>query len=200
MLDLSEEKDFKVNEYYKVINTGTIGRYKPKWGITEMKYLKDKYKYPVVKKDEFHKMFPNTYGTKAKKKKIIIKGLTLLDNCIDFDGNIVPGKSTMIISSDNINDLKVLSAYINSKLPIFYIKQKFSSSSYNGGINFSKDMIDDLPWIKLSKKQYELVVNLVDEILHDVSDDVVIKNESILNDIFIKGFDLTEEERLSILK
>ena len=33
----------KESYHDKVINTGTIGKYVPRWGTTPMKYLKDKY-------------------------------------------------------------------------------------------------------------------------------------------------------------
>lgn len=71
--------------------------------------------------------------------------MTLLDACIDLEANIIPGKSTLIICNDDEKILFALLAYLNSSLPIYYIKQKYSSNSYNGGINFQKDMINNLP-------------------------------------------------------
>ena len=141
--DLSGTNEFN-NNYLKIINTGTVGRFVSRWGISEMKYLKDKYLYPVVNREKFLSVFTNAYGAKAIKPKIIIKGLTLLDSSIDEDGIVIPGKSTMLISS-NIDTLYLLMGIINSKLSLFYIKQKYSSSSYNGGITFTKDMINNLP-------------------------------------------------------
>jgi len=140
---LEYEDDFTDN-YLKVINTGTIGRFISRWGTQEMKYLKDKYLFPVVNKKEFLKLFPNSYGQKAIQNKIIIKGLTLLDSCIDNKGEIIPGKSTMLISATG-DLLYLLMGIINSKLIMFYINQKYASSSYNGGVNFTKDMINLLP-------------------------------------------------------
>ena len=136
-------EDFN-NTYLKIINTGTIGRFAPRWGYQEMKYLKDKYLYPVVDKAQFLEYFPNSYGEKSLKRKIIIKGLTLLDACIDLKGEIIPGKSTMMIPASE-ETLYLLMGIINSKIMIFYVKQKYASSSYNGGINFTKDMINNLP-------------------------------------------------------
>lgn len=132
------------SDEFKIINTGTIGRYVPRWGLQEMRYLKDKYLYPVVNKDQFLLEFNNSYSEKSKKVKIIIKGLTLLDACLDADGSIIPGKSTLMISSD-LETLYLLLGIINSKLATFYIKEKYASSSYNGGINFNKDMLNNFP-------------------------------------------------------
>jgi hypothetical protein len=110
-----------------------------------MRYLKDDYLHPVARKELFHSLFVNSYGTKPNKKKIIIKGLTLLDAMIDLKGEYIPGKQTLIICSNNVNLLYLLAAIINSRLAYFYISQRYSSSSYNGGINFTKEMINNLP-------------------------------------------------------
>ena len=71
----------------------------------QIEYLKDKYEYPVSKKTDFHSTFPNSYGSKASKSKIIIKGLTLLDAALDEQGNTIPGKSTMMIAVDDVDEL-----------------------------------------------------------------------------------------------
>lgn len=114
--------------------------------VTLLTYLKDKYINPVVDRTIFLRDFNNSYGKKSIKKKIIIKGLTLLDGCLDFNGEVIPGKSTLVIPSDEIKKLKYVMLILNSKLPIFYIKEKYRGSSYNQGINFSKDMINELPF------------------------------------------------------
>lgn len=163
-------KDIGKSEYnkrnnYKIINTGTIGKYSSKWGTREMTYLRDKYLYPVVDKNEFKKEFKNTYGKKAEKTKIMIKGLTLLDACIDFEGNTIPGKSTLVILNNDIDVLKLMLAIVNSKLSIFYIKERYSSSSYNQGINFTKDMINDLPIPKINENEKKKIITYVDKIL-----------------------------------
>jgi adenine-specific DNA-methyltransferase len=160
-------KDIKPDEFnpelhYKVINTGTISKYISRWGISEMTYLKDKanptkkYKYltPVVDKKKFIKSFNNSYSEKSQKPKIIIKGLTLLDACLDYYSEIIPGKSTLIITKDkpNADDLYEILSIINSKLPLFYIKEKYRGSSYNQGINFNTDMINNLPIPKIKDK------------------------------------------------
>lgn len=130
---------------YKVINTGTISKYVNRWGYKEMKYLGDIYLYPVCKKSAFNDTFHNTYLEKTNTPKLIIKGLTLLDVCIDEEGNIIPGKSTLIIKNKDIKVLKFLLSFLNSSLPLFYIKEKYSSMTYNGGITFTKDMFNNLP-------------------------------------------------------
>ena len=177
---------------YKLINTGTISKYHSMWGKREMKYLKESYLYPVVKKDDFHNYFPNAYGQKVNKSKIIIKGMTLLDGMIDFYGEYIPGKSTMIIEVEDIKMLKFISAVVNSSISIFYIKEKYSSSSYNGGITFNKNMINSLPVIKNYNKVIGECVKIVDEILNEI---VSIKNgQEQIDNIFFKELGLNETE------
>ena len=196
LYSLKSPQEFDEKVHYKVINTGTIGRYFSRWGKQPMKYLKDKYQYPVVNRKDFHSLFPNSYGQKGDKKKIIIKSLTLLDSCIDYDGIIIPGKSTMMIECTNFEDILYLSAIINSKLMIYFIKQKYSSSSYNGGINFSKDMINSLPWTT-NENGYLQIINLVKKILSldfDVDNNKIKSIDEEINHIVYNIYDLTEEE------
>ena len=194
---LNSKNEYDSYEHYKVINTGTIGRYISRWGYSPMKYLKDKYDFPYVTKASFKETFPNSYGQKADKKKMIIKGLTLLDASLDLNGEIIPGKSTMIIPIEDVTELKLVSAYINSILSIFYIKQKYSSSSYNGGINFTKDMINSLPYPVLSDDVKCKILLLVDEIISkkeiDNEADTLCLEDQI-NKIFFDVFELSNDE------
>ena len=187
-------EDFN-NTYLKIINTGTIGRFAPRWGYQEMKYLKDKYLYPVVDKAQFLEYFPNSYGEKSLKRKIIIKGLTLLDACIDLKGEIIPGKSTMMIPASE-ETLYLLMGIINSKIMIFYVKQKYASSSYNGGINFTKDMINNLP-VKQNKGILLQITELSKEITRVKFDNAFADTtelESQIDTLMYTMYDLTEEE------
>lgn len=200
LYSLESDADFVPSKQYRVINTGTIGRYRDRWGISPMRYLKDKYQFPVVDKTAFHSTFPNSYGTKPPKRKMIIKGLTLLDAALDLVGDTVPGKSTMMIAIDDIINLKIVAAFINSKVSIFYIKQRYSSSSYNGGINFTKDMINMLPWPCLCEEQRQELLQCVDAILEQESNEQgASENERRIDAIFFKAFDLSESEISRIL-
>ena len=196
LFSLNSESEFNEATHLKVINTGTIGRFYAKWGKSDMRYLKDKYAFPVVDKKAFLELFPNSYGVKSIKPKIIIKGLTLLDSCIDKNGLIIPGKSTMMISSDEDN-LFFLMAFLNSKLPLFYIKQKYASSSYNGGINFSKDMINDLPISKKLLDRKEELVLLAKAIYNNQNNNYCDNRDSIedeIDDIVFNCYNLSAEQ------
>ena len=163
-----------------IINTGTIDKYISKWGIKEMTYLGNKYLYPKVNKNIFFENFKNSYSNKVLKPKIIIKGMTLLDACLDFTGNIIPAKSTLLIDDENIDLLKFICAILNSRLSIFYIKENYPAQSYNGGIGFTPDIINELPMPKDISKD---LIALVDEILNHTSKEDYYTNKKALNKV-----------------
>lgn len=197
LYSLKCEDEFSKEKHMKIINTGTISKFYYRWGTQPMKYLKDKYQFPVVDKLTFFEMFPNSYGQKSIKPKIIIKGLTLLDGCIDLSGIIIPGKSTMMIPCSDENELKYLSVIINSKLMMFFIKQKYSSSSYNGGINFTKDMINNLPLKHIDDEIKKIFISIVDQILTVKQSDPTTDTSALeaeIDKMVYELYGLTEEE------
>ena len=129
-----------------------------------MRYLKNDYLYPVVSKADFRSRLGATYQRRAASPKIIIKGLTLLDCALDLDGSYVPGKSTIVFCSHDAAQLKLLAGVINSRLASFYVKQKYASASYNGGVNFTPDMLNSIPLPPLLDEG-RIIAN-VDAILH----------------------------------
>lgn len=193
LLDTSFDSD----KHLKIINTGTIGRYVSKWGKKEMTYLKDKYLEPVVSKKKFQKDFSNSYGAKSILPKLIIKGLTLLDGCIDAEGVIIPGKSTLVITKPEgkENELLFPLALINSKISLFYIKEKYRGSSYNQGINFNPDMLNNLPIPAIDKSTMQLIISLVKKIVNESEKEHdTLSLEQNLDNIFYKLYELSYEE------
>jgi hypothetical protein len=110
-------------------------------------------------------MFPNSYGAKPTKKKLIIKGLNLLDACLDLQGVIVPGKTTLMVPAEDLGTLKFLAAILNSSVAFFYIKEKYIASSYNGGTTFTKDMINSLPIPEVPSADRDILIRAVDRLL-----------------------------------
>lgn len=183
------------DEDFIIINTGTISKYYYRWGISPMKYLGDSYLNPIVKKTDFISTFGSTYIRRAMRPKIIFKGLNLLDVCLDEYGWICPAKSTNVICSEDISLLKYLCGLLNSKLMFYYIKIKYSSSSYCGGITFTKDMINSLP-INVSADR-NAIVCCADKILkikneNPHSDTSALERE--IDQLVYQLYGLTDEE------
>lgn len=150
-------------KYLKIINTGTIGKYVSRWGLREMVYLRDRYLRPVVDRAKFLNEFPNSYGVKSLRPKLIAKGLNLLDVCLNENGTYIPGKTTLIVTADNLRRLKLLLALLNHPLALFYIKQRYPAASYNQRTSFTKDMFNEFPIPKMSESEEDNVVALVDQ-------------------------------------
>lgn len=198
------------DSYFKIINTGTIGKYFSKWATSKIKYLKESYSLPVVKKIDFYSEFQNSYSNKVCKPKLIIKGLTLLHCCLDETGEYIPCKSTLVIQSENLETLKIVMAIINSKVSIAYIKEKYSSASYNGGIGFNKDMLNNFPIPIILDKQKDCILNNIDKILNlslttdyeiDIEKQLKVQEyENQIDLMLYKLYNLTYEEILTVDK
>ena len=181
------KNDFEENceKKYKVINTGTIVPFGNLYGIKKMTYLKDKYLYPIVTVKDFNNKFHNKYATMVNCKKLIMKGLNLLDGCIDFVGDILPGKTTLVIKSDEDNSLKIILGFLQSKAVAFYINETYSSCSYNGGITFTKEMIDNIPIPFMSEQDEINIINLVDRIIgNNDKDNSIDKLNVYINNLY----------------
>ena len=193
---IEENKNPDKDKYYKLINTGTIGKYYNKWDLKPISY-DGQFNYPVVQIKKFEEKLGRTYIERAKRPKLILKGINLLDVCLDETAEILPGKSTMVICSEDIQLLKFLMGVLNSRLPIFYIKNKYSSSSYCGGITFTKDMINNFP-LKFTKEYKEKIINLVNKILtikeKDPQTDTT-ELETQIDELVYDLYDLSSEER-----
>lgn len=179
---------------FKVVNTGTVGKYQSRYGLSPMTYLKDKYLNPVVNKCDFLANFKNTYGITSEKPKLIGKGLTLLDWFVDEYGEYIAGKSTLVVLAEEVSVLKFLSAILNSKAVFFYIKGNYSSASYNGGVNFTKDMINTIPIPNTNQQPF---IQRVDQILTAKKLDVKADTKDLENQIdkmVFKLYGLTYDE------
>jgi len=152
-------------KHLKIINTGTIGKIFHKWGEKEMTYLGEKYLFPLIERSDFLAAFKNSYGQKSIKPKLILKGLNLLDVCIDTKGIIIPGKTTLMITSERLDTLKLLMCVLNSPIAIFYFKEKYPASSYNKGTTFTKDMINSFPIPDLEESASKELLQMIDEII-----------------------------------
>src|SRR5690606_31981890 len=124
---------------------GTLSPYLFRWGSQPMRYLKKDYVHPVVAKGDFNAKLGNTYRRRAASPKVMIKGPTLLDGSLDLEGAYVPGKSTLVVCNDDPTTLKFVAGLINSAPASFYVRQRYASASYLGGVVFKPEMIDSIP-------------------------------------------------------
>jgi type I restriction-modification system DNA methylase subunit len=183
----------------RLVNTGTIGKFQDRWGVDRMTYLGEKYLNPVVNRAEFVKKFPKSYSVKSQQKKLIVKGLNLLDACIDEEGAVVPGIPTLVVLANDSKKLAFSLGLLNSKLAFFYIKERYPASSYNQGTTFTKDMLNQFPIPKsISKIDIsrigEKAMEIVKSKRKDIDSDTSLL-EGELNKIVFDLYQLTPEDR-----
>jgi hypothetical protein len=197
LTDLQEVFDPLVQ--MRVVNTGTIGKFVDRWGIKKMTYLGDKYLCPVVKKDDFLREFPNSYSQKAVMPKVVLKGLNLLDGCLDVEGQVLPGITTLIVTCIDPTDLIFVSAILNSDFSFFYLKERYPAASYNQGTSFTKEMINSLPIPKsLNAGQKKNITDISKKIIKlmkkdpedDVSGLLIALNQEIYNLYELEDFEI----------
>lgn len=129
----------------RLVNTGTLAKFQHRWGQRKCTYLKHKYLYPVVDRARFEAVLPRRYIARALAPKLVIKGLTLLDATIDFEGGLLPAKSTLVLFAAAPSQLSFWALLLNSRRVGRYVCERYRGSSYNGGVNFTCDMLRDLP-------------------------------------------------------
>lgn len=165
--------DISTKNNFIFVNTGTIDRYSVLWGYNSTQYIKDKYEYPIIKKDIVKKKFTKRYDL-ASSEKIIAAGMVKrLEFCYDINSNILAGKSTTIIlNKSNIYNLKYILALLNSRL---YNKVFLSINKHNamsgGYVNVNKNSLSEFIYYPLDltnkddKAKHDKLVTLVDKML-----------------------------------
>ena len=141
--------DFIQEEDFKFINTGTIDKYKSLWGKTLTSYLGSKILTPSINKKIFKELYLNRFN-KMNHKKLIVTGIRYFEIFYDEKIEYIAGKSTSILYSENNKYNKSGLCILNSKLVSYYIKKSYESSSMGGGINFTPDLIKNIPMFELS--------------------------------------------------
>ena len=136
-------------ESLKLINTGTIDKYKSLWGIQKTQYIKDGYHFPVISKESLKNISQTRYE-QALMPKLIIAGMSNeIEVYYDSDGEFVPGKSTSFITGTD-TDLKFYLAILNSKLVSFYVSNMYHSLKMAGGyLNIGKEILENVPLPKV---------------------------------------------------
>lgn len=171
----------------KVINTGTIDKYKSLWGIQEMQYIKGKYLTPIVNEIDIQKINPIRLE-QANSKKLIIAGMSKnIEAYLDNNGEYLAGKSTLILLG-NHEVLCTLIGILNSTLMDFFVSRYFNSLKMSGGyLNISKEILENIPVCVEKDKNIVYLVSLMNQ---TYSREV----EKNINDLVFKLYDINGEE------
>jgi len=141
---LSDKSDIKDPLFFKFVNTGTIDSFVSLWGEKQTTYLRSKYVRPMISKDIFKDKFPKRF-IQMSRSKLIISGMRHFESFLDQHGEYIAGKSTEILVQKTDYSLNLILGLLNSSLIRFYIKEVYGVLGIDGGINFTTDLINELP-------------------------------------------------------
>jgi N-6 DNA Methylase/TaqI-like C-terminal specificity domain len=130
----------------KFINTGTIDRYTNTWGKLLTRYIKVNYSAPLVaKRDAPQKPWLTS-------PRIVIAGMaTIIEAFPDPEMAYFAGKSTVVVTTSDIDELFYATALLNSPVISAYLTSIHSSEAMAGGyINVKPNAVRDLPYIPYS--------------------------------------------------
>lgn len=186
---LNECVDIGTN-YKKFINTGTIDPFKCLWGKKETQYIKDRYIMPAVSCEDIKILNVNRFDD-ANKQKLIIGGMCKRIECFfDEHSEYLPGKSTVILTSDNY-DLKSLCCILNSKVINFYYQVSYNSASLAGGFyTINSHQLEMMPLPYLNDNDKKKLSNYYDLYTNDYDD----KYLTIINNEIYNLYNLDDNE------
>jgi len=203
LYDLKDSKRFDTRKHFKFVNTGTIEKYFFLWSIKPTTYLKKKYHTPVADRDVFQKNFTKRFS-QMRVSKIVISGMRHFECALDMSGDVIAGKSTVILKSKGNTDLISVLTILNSSLITFFIKEAFGVLGIGGGINFTAELVENLPLSKVNDREQRKLESLFNDILKIVGRDnwsnnaenqaKVRKYEKQIDQMVYKLYGLTEEE------
>lgn len=183
------EDEFKFEEHFKLVNTGTIDRYCSLWESAKTQYIKTGYYKPVLSKLELKNLYKQRY-VESLKDKIIIGGMCKVLECYLDNGQCLAGKSTTIVFDSKI-DLNVLVGILNSKLMTFFYSTYFKSLSLAGGFfRFGTPQIKLLPIAENKENIYASLTEMVVKIISNYD----LELDKQINCAVYKLYNLTDEE------
>lgn len=136
-------------EFARLVNTGTIDRYRHRWGASPCRYLGKSYLNPTVRREELRVRWPRR-AEQAATPKLIIGGLGRNLRAVwDCDGALLAGKSTVVVSSQHV-DLRLLAAVLNSAWMSRCYRALFGGLTLQGGyLQFTTAHLKSLPFPRL---------------------------------------------------
>ncbi len=138
--------DAPPSKLVRLVNTGTLDRYGHRWGRSGCRYLGQSYLRPVLQREELLMKWPRR-AAQAAAAKLIVAGLGReLRACWDRDGGLLAGKSTVVITSQQV-DLRLLAAVLNSAWMSRCYRALFGGLALQGGyLQFTTAHLKAIPF------------------------------------------------------
>ncbi len=115
----------------RVVNSGTIDRYRDLWSDRPLRYLGGAYARPVVAAADLARLSAKRLA-QARTAKILVAGMTRRLECtLDLQGRVLAAKSTSIVLPRV--DARLLLGILNSKAASFFFSAVFGGNRLAGG-------------------------------------------------------------------
>ncbi len=146
--------------HLRLVNSGTIDRYRMLWGHKPCRYLGKVFDKPVIREHDLSKL-PTKRLTQAQSPKIIIAGMTLKLECAaDLKGKYLAGKSTTVVITQL--ELLYLASILNSRAVSFFYEQMYGGNKLAGGyLRIGPPQIETIPVpvVKVDDRRGQELVN-----------------------------------------
>lgn len=176
LLPLLENDENPGSHYFRVINSGTIDPFETHWGRKEMRYLKHKFRFPVVDSGALQKI-QSSRVTQAQTPKVVVAGMTKkLEAFADTTGGFLAAKSTTIMIPKSRLDVEYLAALMNSELMNFVMNRKFGGLALSGGyLRIGPPQLRQLP-IKVPDEENDNEVEIAAQVLSHAREVTALKS------------------------
>jgi hypothetical protein len=197
------------NDGLRIINTGTIDRYRTTYGITKFMHHGKQLTKPFL---DISRVSENRKGLYANPKIIISKLALRIEGFLDENGKYASVNTNCIHSPQKDYSLKYLVGVVNSRLMSFIYSEVFSGLRMSGGyFQFQAPQLRILPIAKASESERDKICVLVERImslfenLNKLGDkttdertrieDEIQKNDSEIDELVYKIYGITESEK-----
>jgi hypothetical protein len=181
---------------YKLINTGTIDRYKTTWGRELMVDKGTKFLKPFLPFDS-KKISKNRYQLYSSPKIILAKIALRSEGFLDENGTYASVNTNCIHSFAKDISPKFVLAWINSKAFQFMFECFFDGLKMQGGyLLYSAPNLSSLYIKNAAKQDQDEIAKLVENLTHSIDKEQAkaISLEKEIDKYFYHIYDLTKEE------
>ena len=183
-------------EGFKLINTGTIDKYKSLWGIEKLTDKGKKYLNPYLPKD--NTKISNNRNNLYKSPKIILAKIALsVEAFFDEKGEYASINTNCLHNFNELYNPKFILAWLNSKLFQYTFECFFEGLKMQGGyLLYSAPNISKMFIPVISLEEQQPFIDLVNKLLSNKEDDI----EKQIDALVYQLYDISAEEQAVIEK
>jgi hypothetical protein len=130
---------------FRLLTTGAVDAFASRWGQRPTRYLGASLQRPVVERDELARQLPRRFA-QAAAAKIVLAGIRHFEAFFDERAEHLAAISTIVLRNVRPPYTPwLLTGLLNSRVVRFFQQECFGSLSIDGGVNFSRDNVSQIP-------------------------------------------------------